>query len=263
MGDRISRFVHVSIPYVILRDGFVTTVIERGINPEVSFDSEALDSLDIRVLTSMTDAIRQRGLTITLHAPFMDMAPGSPDPLVRAVVRRRLEQMLDVARIAGPISIVCHAAYEERRYRHMRDAWLENSLSLWRWFSSSLAQCGSRLALENVFEGCPEELKDLFSALSEENVGFCLDVGHQSAFSFAPLDRWLDVLGPFIAHLHLHDNMGRADDHLAIGKGKVDFSLLFSWLKTRCIHRPVVTIEPHVREDVDISLEALERLWPW
>lgn len=263
MGSRISQSVQVSIPYGILKEGFLETAIERGINPEVSFDSEALDSLDLRVLGSMVDSLRGRGLTVTLHSPFMDMAPGSPDPLVRSVVRRRLEQMLDAARIARPISVVCHAAYEERRYRHMKEAWLDNSLPLWRWFASSLAECGSRLALENVFEGYPEELKDLFSALSQEKVGFCLDVGHQSAFSFAPLERWLDVLGPFIAHLHLHDNMGRSDDHLAIGKGKIDFSILFSWLKTSCPTRPVVTLEPHVREDLDISLAALERLWPW
>ena len=262
-GRDISEFVQVNIPSHLLLGGFLTTVLERRMNPEISFDSEALDRLDPVRLRSMAGALRQGGLTVTLHAPFMDMAPGSPDSMVRAVVRHRLEQVLEVAEIFRPVSVVCHAAYEERRYRHMKAEWLENSAGLWRWFSSALGEFDGRLVLENVFEGHPEELKDLFEELSAQDIRFCLDVGHQSAFSSSTLARWLEVLGPYIGQLHLHDNMGRSDDHLAIGKGTVNFPLLFSWLSANCPRPPIVTIEPHIREEVELSLSALEKLWPW
>jgi sugar phosphate isomerase/epimerase len=259
----ILENVHVGIPYSTLAGELLPLLEERGINPEISFDADALDNLDGARLAVIAKALRVKGLRATVHAPFMDMAPGSPDPMVRAVLRHRLEQIVHVAKELRPETVVCHAGYEDRRYRHMKDQWLEYSLLLWRWLASRLHELGARLVLENVFERGPEELYDLFDVLYEEGVGFCLDAGHQTAFSSASLQRWLDVLGQFLFQLHLHDNWGDKDDHLAIGAGSVDFPLLFSWLKLNREGPPVITIEPHVREDIELSILNLAKLWPW
>lgn len=255
--------VHVGIPYAMFAGDSLSMFLEKRLNPEISFDSEALDSLNHKNLEGMAGILKERGLTVTVHAPFMDIAPGSPDQLVRGVVRKRLQQVIDVVKILKPRTVVCHAAYEDRRYRHMKDKWLEYSFSVWRWFGSRVADEGGRLVLENVFENSPEELLDLFKALAREQVGFCLDVGHQAAFSSVSLERWLQVLGEFLHQLHLHDNNGIRDEHLAIGKGTVDFPLLFRWLEKNRNKRPVMTIEPHTREDIDPSIATLERFWPW
>ena len=79
----------------------------------------------------------------------------------------------------------------------------------------------------------------------------------------APLEEWLDVLGPFIGQLHLHDNGGKKDDHLALGRGRIDFRPLFAFLKAERPRPPVVTMEVHRYDDIWASLEFLERLWPW
>ncbi len=259
----IFEKVHVGIPYSML-DGKLSGLIEeKRINPEISFDAETLDNLDLARVTKMAEALKAKGLSTTVHAPFMDMAPGSPDQMVRAVLRHRLEQILHVAKELRPETVVCHAGYEDRRYRHMRDQWLEHSLSLWSWFASRLEELGCRLVLENVFELGPEELCDLFDVLYGRGVGFCLDVGHQNAFSSASLERWLDLMGRFLFQLHLHDNRGKSDDHLAIGTGRVDFPFLFRWLKLNRESPPVITIEPHVREDIELSILNLTKLWPW
>lgn len=259
----ILEKVHVGIPYLMLAGELLPLFEEKGLNPEISFDADTLDNLDHARLVIIAEALGMRGMRTTLHAPFMDMAPGSPDSMVRAVLRHRLEQMLRVAMELRPETVVCHAGYEDRRYRHMKGQWLEYSLSLWKWFASGLNELGARLVLENVFEKGPEELYDLFESLCGEGVGFCLDVGHQSAFSSASLQRWLDVLGRFILQLHLHDNHGEADEHLAIGTGLVDFHALFAWLGVNRDCPPVITIEPHLREDIDLSVLNLAKLWPW
>ncbi|MFZ0611664.1 MAG: sugar phosphate isomerase/epimerase, partial [Desulfobacterales bacterium] len=94
-------------------------------------------------------------------------------------------------------------------------------------------------------------------------VGFCLDTGHQAAFGQASLVKWLDALGPHIGQVHLHDNHGLRDEHLALGRGKIDFPYLFRRLKTLCDTPPVITLEPHTEEALDPSLDYLAALWPW
>ncbi len=122
---------------------------------------------------------------------------------------------------------------------------------------------GARLMLENVYEEHPSEMQVLFERLRPQRVGLCLDCGHLTAFGRAPLSAWLETLGGFIGHLHLHDNQGRKDDHLALGKGRIDFAQLFAFLGSQRATPPVLTLEIHQAEDLEPSLAHLERLWPW
>jgi len=163
-----------------------------------------------------------------------------------------------------PKTVVCHTGYEEFRHGYMKAQWLENSIAVWRWFSTALNAAGSRLVLENVFEKSPKDFLPLLEALAPMNVGFCLDVGHQSAFGRASLKEWLDVLGPYLHQLHLHDNHGDFDSHFAMGRGSIEFGVLFDHLRRMDSgRRPLITLEPHVDEDLWPSLSYLEDHWPW
>ena len=110
----------------------------------------------------------------------------------------------------------------------------------------------------------PEEIRVLFEQLSSRRVGLCLDCGHLTVFGGAPLAEWLASLGGFIGQLHLHDNLGKKDDHLPMGRGRIDFSRLFAYLKAERTQPPVMSLEVHSPDDdMRESLECLERLWPW
>ena len=126
-----------------------------------------------------------------------------------------------------------------------------------------LAEMGTRLMLENVYEKDPDDIGVLLKRLKDQNVGFCLDSGHLVAFGKANLKVWLESLGPYIEQVHLHDNHGSNDEHLAIGLGTIDFDLLFSYLKSNRNSPPVVTLEPHREEDLWPSLKNLAKIWPW
>jgi sugar phosphate isomerase/epimerase len=247
----------------MLNDAYMAFVLENRINPEIGLDAEALDSVEDSVFRKCADDLRRNGSAVTFHGPFVDLAPGSTDPEIRAVSFRRYEQVLRLAGMFRPKTVVCHSGYEALRHGYMKAEWIENSLALWRWFSQALRTIGSRLVLENVFEKSPGDLLPLFETLGSENVGFCFDVGHQSAFSSASMKEWLDVLGPYLYQLHLHDNHGDHDSHLAMGRGSVDFDVLFDYLRKRENDRPLITLEPHVDEDLWPSLSFLEENWPW
>jgi sugar phosphate isomerase/epimerase len=93
-------------------------------------------------------------------------------------------------------------------------------------------------------------------ALPSEHFGLCFDTGHFNLFSTISLAEWLDQVRPHIFEIHLHDNTGKADDHLAIGDGNFDFAALFAGL---CGITPVYTIEAHSKEDVLRSIGQLNK----
>ena len=62
-------------------------------------------------------------------------------------------------------------------------------------------------------------------------------------------------LRPYIVELHLHDNRGSFDDHIAVGDGTFDFEKLFFLLKGRDL---IYTIEGHTPGDVFKSIARLK-----
>lgn len=256
--------VHVNVPFVMLHATYLDFVLENRVNPEIGLDAEALDSVSDAVFAGCADRLGQAEISVTFHGPFFDLSPGSIDPEIRAVTRRRFEQVLRLVPLFHPKAVVCHAGYEKFRYGYMRASWLEKSVGMWHWLSDRLQDVGSRLVLENVYEQAPKDLLPLFEELAPKGVGFCLDVGHQAVFGrSSSLGSWLSMLGPYLRHVHLHDNHGDMDAHLALGNGSVDLQFLFEYLRKRGGVRPLITLEPHVREDLEPSLSYLDTNWPW
>lgn len=261
--SRILHEIQVNIPFTMLYDSYLPQFLRYGLNPEVGFDADALDRFSSEDFEDIAKQIHKRGLSTTLHGPYLDLSPGSPDSAVRALTRRRFQQVSQLVPIFQPRTVVCHTGYDHKRYWALKEIWFQNSLELWSWLSWEIRKEGAVLMLENVYEQGPEEFMELYDALKDQHVGFCLDTGHMAAFSQADLSTWLESSGDHIEQLHLHDNLGNQDDHLALGKGKIDFRMLFEYLKRRKKDPPIVTIEPHREEDLWPSLEYLESIWPW
>ncbi len=261
--QKIKREVQVNIPYRMLVEGYLNRFISEGINPEIGFDGVALDEYSIEDFKYTSNMLHENSLKITLHGPFVDLSPGSPDPEIRAVVKRRFRQLLEAVSVFRPLSVVFHTGWDDKRYRYIKDTYLSESKKMWKWMSGEIRQRGSVLVLENVFEKRPEEIMDIYVPLKEYGVRLCFDTGHMMAFGNKDLSGWLRVIGDDIFQLHLHDNMGEADDHFGIGMGKIDFELLFDFLKSKKGIKPIITLEPHREEDLLPALEYLEKVWPW
>ena len=192
---------------------------------------------------------------LTIHAPFMDLSPGAVDSKVRAVTIERFSQIFNIAETLKPKVIVFHSGYEKWKYASKIDLWLEGSLITWKHLLPRAEEQGIRIAIENIFENDPINLRFLMEKMGSQYFGVCFDTGHFNLFSATPLEEWLQQLKPYIIELHLHDNNKSADNHRAIGDGSFDFDTLFRLLKDRNL---VYTIEAHTKEDVFKSLERLK-----
>ena len=261
--QNIIRKVQVNIPFRMLNDSYLDRFLEHGFNPEIGIDAAALESFTFADFKRIGDIFHDNGLTVTLHGPFIDLSAGSTDPAVRTLTRNRFEQLLKLVPVFRPKTVVCHAGYDWRRYGYFKSHWLENCLETWSWLANSLGQQDVMLMLENVYEEDPEDIRVILDRLKNPNVGFCLDCGHLSTFGKSDPKVWLASLGPYIGQLHLHDNHGKTDEHLAMGSGTFDFGLLFNYLKLNNNSPPIITLEPHQEEDLWPSLAYLARIWPW
>ena len=261
--NSLADYVQVNIPYRMLKEGYLDKFIEYGLNPEIGFDAGALDTVSISEANAIAEQFHQAGRTITIHGPFMDLSPGSPDSNIQTISRQRFDQLASLVPVFKPRTVVCHTGYDHKRYWAIKEQWMENSLQTWEPLAATFKREGTRLMLENVYEKTPLEILPLIENLKSHGVGFCLDIGHQAVFGSVPLSQWVQSMSRHLQQLHLHDNNGEQDDHWGLGLGNINIQRLFNELDSLGIHPLAVTLEPHKEEDLKISLEYLAPIWPW
>lgn len=250
---------HVSIPYGRLLKEFMPLVISRKRNVEVGLDADALDGTPLSEFRDTAAVFSRHGISCTLHAPFIDLSPGAQDRAILEATRERLRQFAGVARLFDPLCVVLHTGWDRKHYGYVERDWTGNAAATLGKVTEALAETTrAYITLENVYEKTPKMLLELCRRINHKRLGFCLDTGHVHAFSTTPLDQWLAALGPRIREIHLHDNLGDDDHHLAPGQGSIDFRPLVSFMKGRA-KGVVVTLEAHTQEGVLAGLDFIGR----
>jgi sugar phosphate isomerase/epimerase len=254
---RLLKKVQINLPFPMLLEN-LETILAMGLQPELYFSGLTLDRLSGKDVEKAARKLEEEDTPVTFHGPFMDLSPGSVDEKIRQVTAFRFNQVMELASPFRPRSIVFHAGYDRWRYDGDEAPWLENSLLTWRPFVERAEALSVRLALENVYEENPSILRRLLEAIGSPYLGFCLDAGHGYIFSQVPLRQWVEVLGPWLIEVHLHDNHRGADEHLPLGLGEIDFPGIFASLQGKNL-QPIYTLEPHLQEHLEPSLKAVEK----
>ena len=248
----MNNRLYLHIPFWFLRKE-LKVVLDRRVNPEVYLPGDAYDGINKEELAYIADALKDHGLSTTMHAPYVDLNPGSPEPMVREVTLKRFHQVLDAAEKFRPRVIVLHPGYDRWRFSESRDLWLQHSINTWRALLVRAEEIGCTLAVENVFEEDPSTLKELFEAVDSPRLRHCFDVGHWNLFVKVSMEEWFAEIGPWLAEAHIHDNMGKKDEHKAIGDGNIDFELFFR-LMGQYAPDAAWTLEAHNRETLEKAL---------
>jgi sugar phosphate isomerase/epimerase len=246
---------HAHIPFQRIPE-YIDFIRKERLDLEIYFGASVLDTIATAEVAAVKDELGH-DVSLSIHAPFMDLSPGAVDAKVRAATAERFSQILDISEILRPEAVVFHSGYEKWKYALKVDLWLEKSLETWRPLNERAAGIGVRIAIENIFEDEPSNLKLLMEAMASENFGVCFDTGHFNLFSSLPLEEWMAALNPHILELHLHDNNKQSDQHLAMGEGVFDFGKFFGLLQNKnCVY----TIEAHTPDAVLRSAEYLRRI---
>lgn len=246
----------INAPFAQLQNGLIDLFTRNRLQPEVGLEGGVLSSCRQADFIEIAGRLRKERLACTLHAPFLSLDPASNDPDRRGQAWQSMRQAFSLLDIFEPRSVVCHpylAGIEERRLTEDR---LRLSVSFWAEFVDLAAARGVEVMFENTYEKNPSGHRAFFTALNHPAARFCLDVGHVMAFAGNDWTDWLPELEPWLGQLHLHDNNGQDDQHLAIGSGRFDFEGFFDYLHHRDL-RPLVTLEPHTEESLSASLQYL------
>lgn len=191
----------------------------------------------------------------TMHGAFYDLCPGSFDPLVREVARKRVLQSLEVAEELSICDVVFHHGYVPNT--SSPEEWARRSVEFWK---SILEQTPERirLHLENVFEDTPSVIKRLIDQVNSPRLGICLDIGHTHAFSETSVFEWIETLGSRISYVHIHDNNGKKDEHLAIEDGCIPIKRVLDAIETQS-NETLWALEQALEDDLIRSFEWIRK----
>jgi len=257
--DRLKQQIFVCCPFDLLLNKYLSRFMEERMNPEIGLNAGVLDRFQWPSFKEVAGDLKKEGLSCTIHAPYTDLSMGAIDKKIRAISVERIKEALELAALFGARSVVCHTGFDRKHYYTLGDRWVKNALESLAVLSDYASLFNVPIMLENVFELDPGIHAEIFEAISSPFLGFCLDIGHQGVFSKTGIGGWLKDLGDRLGQIHLHDNNGVHDDHLAIGEGIIDFDGLFSWLYEQG-KSPILTLEPHKEKAVMPTLKGLARL---
>ncbi|WP_038055184.1 sugar phosphate isomerase/epimerase family protein [Thermodesulfobacterium hydrogeniphilum] len=255
----MSELVFVSVPFNLLVEKYLSHIFKNRINVEIALNTESLDNYSYKFFRKIAQELKEEGLKITIHLPFMDLSIGALDPWIKEASLRRIIFAIERVVIFEPLNMVLHSGYHADYHREKKSEWRESFIE---GLSKILEICKDfnlTLSLENTFEPDPEFIKPVFETFQGE-LFWCFDPAHAKVFSEKDELEWLKTLYPYLKEIHCHDNLGKYDDHLAIGKGNVKFKEIFEFLREKNI-KPILTSEAHNEEDTYINLKFLKSIF--
>lgn len=195
---------------------------------------------------------------VNIHGPFLDLNPMSFERLTAEASWIRFSQAFEAARCLNAERIIFHTCrvpmvcYQE--------GWAQRLSDFWNRFLEQHRRVP--VSIENVFDENPEIIADFASQVKAENFSLCFDIGHANHASDISVEEWMEILSPWIEHLHLHDNHGVTDEHLPLGWGGIDLKNAFKKIKM-LPNLKSVTLENTSADDFSQSVLYLKKHAPW
>lgn len=165
---------------------------------------------------------------INLHGPFLDLNPASYDSKIEAASQERFQLTYEIAQKLNADRIIYHSCFLPNVY--FIEGWADRMAEFWNRFLEDKDD-SIKICMENVLEIEYLPVYDVAQKVDHPAFSICLDVGHAHCYSKYGIDEWINMLGDKIGHVHLHDNDGSWDQHLALGKGSIDWKMVFSLLE--------------------------------
>lgn len=191
--------------------------------------------------------VRECGLAgsdMILHAPFNELHPAAIDPEALALIGKRMDQAYGICSSLGIDKMVVHSGYLP--FVYFKSWHCDKSISFWGNFMRDKPETFT-LCIENVLEDEPYMMAELMEKLradgKHDNVGICLDTGHANCMSDIDVKVWIEVLAPYIKHIHIHNNDGKHDYHDSFDKGTLDMRELLEFADDICSENVTYTSE--------------------
>jgi sugar phosphate isomerase/epimerase len=216
--------------------------------------------LDKKRVSTLKETAKSCNLEFTLHAPFADINIASPSKvMLEASMKRLTQSMLYANAIDAKVWVFHPVAKTGIGQFYPNGDWRQNIQSIIKLYKQA-EELGLNIALENMpakYYFFMSKAEDFARFYRETNlpVGIVLDLGHANLEG--QIEPFFQLLTDKIVHIHASDNEGDEDEHLGIGKGKIDYNWLAETLNKIGYDRTVI-IESIT--DVTQSIQKLQQL---
>ena len=211
------------------------------------------------VAARVREVIETTGLEVSVHAPFADLNLASIND---AIYRESIRQIMLVTEASAAFTdqVTIHPGY-------LSPAGKLVPQKVWGLHKAALVEigrvsedCGVSVTLENM-PNIPDffcrycgELSGMVDGV--DGIGCTFDFGH--ANTMKEIDAFLGDLSS-ASHIHVHDNHGKSDEHLALGDGLMDWKKIGHAIATKYSGR--VVIEGRNIEEAAKSLQVFQEVF--
>ncbi|HVP23068.1 MAG TPA: sugar phosphate isomerase/epimerase family protein [Conexivisphaerales archaeon] len=222
----------ISTLYLVIQKKPFESVVELLSGPAADRVSyfEIVDNGSTRLTDTTTErlaGLAQTGHRFTLHSPYEGINIASSDPRKRRRSVDAVKESLERGATFDALNVVVHpgttdaGAPPEEAFRTNCDSLME----IW----DHSCSIGQRMAVENDIaheKGIlvrPSDFRSFFASVGTR-LPLLLDVGHANISG--TLKEFVGKMASDFSELHVHDNEGDWDQHLALGEGNTDLSLI-------------------------------------
>lgn len=178
---------------------------------------------DPAAFARIKEVLASTNLGVTVHAPFGDLNLATPNyPIWRESIRQTCTCIERASELTDIVTI--HPGYMSPVGKLMPQ-------KIWELQKQALVEIG-KCAIDHNVTACLENMisiKEFLCRFPEELIGMTdgidgiamtFDIGH--ANTVGKVDGFLKNVGK-ARHLHVHDNHGESDEHLALGEGTINW----------------------------------------
>ena len=206
----------------------------------------------------LIDLINSYDLKYTIHSPFIDINIASLNPAMADFSVSEINRSIDLANMIDSDIVVVHPGTIGYNGRGKEDLIYQIS-------ENHLKSIGD-YAKDNGVDACIENLPNIVdfmfmdvnlleSYLEKLELPMTLDIGHAHTNGFTPEQIYFDS----IKHIHVHDNNGDDDTHLALGEGTFDLNGFFDVFMSNK-YEGIYMLELNNVDSIEKSLEYMKNL---
>jgi len=198
-------------------DDFEPKILNKlslGVELQDFVDPKLLDGdLESRV-RGYKEKLEEFKQDVSVHGPFLDLSPASPDKLISEVTRKRYMQAVYVALKLNASHLVLHSQHNTAiKDLKVKQKKVKRQLPFWKEILDMISGEDIVIVLENVTEDDPIHLLNLVRNIDSPQLKICYDVGHSLLHSSRDIGSWVEVLKEYMEYVHIHWNTGDIDAH--------------------------------------------------